>query len=127
MVAVGFEPTPSRTSALNWRLGPLGQTTCRNTKENNSTYFLKLCEVFDYLHFLIKYIENLFKFSQVLKVLEFVFLMGVGTTPKIATSYKLLKTHNYLSLIPTNIFFLYVLKNSLSLFSIFSKIYVINI
>ena len=28
MVAVGFEPTPSRTSALNWRLGPLGQTTC---------------------------------------------------------------------------------------------------
>ena len=27
MVAVGFEPTPSRTSALNWRLGPLGQTT----------------------------------------------------------------------------------------------------
>ena len=29
MVAVGFEPTPSRTSALNWRLGPLGQTTSR--------------------------------------------------------------------------------------------------
>ena len=27
MVAVGFEPTPSRTSALNWRLRPLGQTT----------------------------------------------------------------------------------------------------
>ncbi|OHS99717.1 hypothetical protein TRFO_33848 [Tritrichomonas foetus] len=26
MVAVGFEPTPSRFFALNWRLGPLGQT-----------------------------------------------------------------------------------------------------
>jgi hypothetical protein len=27
MVTVGFEPTPSRTSALNWRLRPLGQIT----------------------------------------------------------------------------------------------------
>ena len=33
MVAVGFEPTPSRTSALNWRLGPLGQTTSRFLKK----------------------------------------------------------------------------------------------
>lgn len=28
MTAVGFEPTPFRTSALNWRLRPLGQTVC---------------------------------------------------------------------------------------------------
>ena len=27
MIAVGFEPTPSRTSALSWRLRPLGQVT----------------------------------------------------------------------------------------------------
>ena len=27
MIAVGFEPTPSRTSALSWRLRPLGQAT----------------------------------------------------------------------------------------------------
>jgi hypothetical protein len=27
MIAVGFEPTPLRTSALSWRLRPLGQTT----------------------------------------------------------------------------------------------------
>ena len=27
MVTLGFEPRPSRTSALNWRLRPLGQMT----------------------------------------------------------------------------------------------------
>ena len=27
LIAVGFEPTPSRTSALSWRLRPLGQAT----------------------------------------------------------------------------------------------------
>ena len=27
MTAVGFEPTPFRTSALSWRLRPLGQVT----------------------------------------------------------------------------------------------------
>ena len=34
MVAVGFEPTPSRTSALNWRLRPLGQTTSHHKKDD---------------------------------------------------------------------------------------------
>ena len=28
MTAVGFEPTPFRTSALSWRLRPLGQAIC---------------------------------------------------------------------------------------------------
>ena len=28
---VGFEPTPFRTSALNWRLRPLGQLTDRHS------------------------------------------------------------------------------------------------
>ena len=27
MIAEGFEPSPLRTSALSWRLRPLGQTT----------------------------------------------------------------------------------------------------
>lgn len=48
MVAVGFEPTPSRTSALNWRLGPLGQTTSPSyqllsiSNLNNDTENIKL-------------------------------------------------------------------------------------
>ena len=30
MTNVGFEPTPFQTSALNWRLRPLGQLIIRN-------------------------------------------------------------------------------------------------
>ncbi len=37
MANVGFEPTPFQTSALNWRLRPLGQLTIREVSSQNNT------------------------------------------------------------------------------------------
>ena len=49
MIRVGFEPTPFRTSALSWRLRPLGHLTfvegyaaietfeCKETKDRGQT------------------------------------------------------------------------------------------
>jgi hypothetical protein len=39
MIAVGFEPTPFRTSALSWRLRPLGQATeCMEMRARTRAY-----------------------------------------------------------------------------------------
>ena len=38
MTAVGFEPTPFRTSALSWRLRPLGQAICDSSSMEGVTF-----------------------------------------------------------------------------------------